>query len=156
MGPPEQASHPCNCVLFCSWTWMKTLTASRFWLLNQTLTLLYPSWQWYLAAKSSDPVSSLLPFLKAYRSICTSSLSGIHSCRNPIASQLCSVQSMMFKASSRGALLNLSLPSGHSSKYKHRRSRKNTRRSMQVSSCFWGLGPLLWDRENERSSNFWW
>lgn len=57
----QKASHPCNCS-FALWTWMEMLVASRFWLLNPTSTLLCPSWQWYLAAKSSDWRSSVLSF----------------------------------------------------------------------------------------------
>lgn len=64
--------------------------------------------------------------------------------------------SMMLTANSTQALLNLSLPSVHFYKYKHRRPRKNTRSSMHVCSCFWRLGPLLCDMENEHSTNFWW
>lgn len=97
--PPEQAWDPCNC-WFSLWTWMETLIACRFLLLNPTSTLSCPSWQCYLAAESSDWRPSALSFLKPCCSICMSYPSGIHSPAQeyPLESQLFSVQSMMFKA----------------------------------------------------------
>lgn len=119
-----------------------------------------PSWQQYLAAKSSDWTPSALSFPKACCSIFVSYPSGIalHGECSPEA-QLFSVQSMMFKANGfcfkHETLLNLfpwfTLPN---------MSTEDLERTPETECKFapssWGLGPLLWNSENEHSSHFWW
>lgn len=104
----QKASHPCYCC-FALWTWMEMLVASRFWLLNPASTLLCPSWQWYLAAKSSDWRSSALSFLKACCSIRMSSPSGIPLHRNTLLNTSSSVfKARCLEQAAHGTLLNLS------------------------------------------------
>lgn len=109
VGLPEQASHPCNCC-FALWTWVETLTTSRFWLLDPTSTLSCPPWQWYLVAKSSDWRPSALSFLKACCNICMSYPSGIPLHRNALLNTSSSVfKERYLKQAAHGALPNLSL-----------------------------------------------